>query len=198
MKRTFTSSLPLIVILDWTFHCHTCSVLQFLNSSVFSHCFLFNTSCDFLTDDYGHEIYTLKCWAWVNIQRGSRSAVLPKEFVWHFDSLNAKCLFTHQRSSASSCAGPGCDPLPASALRWCSGCGRRRWSLPAGWAGAWRAGWSWVYGWRCSVLGCRPQHQTPACPVEAKGGREEEHEEEEEWAPWIICNINWDIIAHLK
>lgn len=74
-------------------------------------------------------------------------------------------VFSHRQSSASSFAGPECDLWPTSVWRWCIVCGQQRWSWLAGWAWVWHVGWCWAYGWQYSMLCCRPQHQTPACPV---------------------------------
>lgn len=67
---------------------------------------------------------------WNTLGQGSEQAIccpllIVSETLTTFGS-GLSVLFTDLQSSASSCAWPGCDLSPASALRWCSGCGRQR------------------------------------------------------------------------
>lgn len=104
-------------------------------------------------------------------QRKTRHFFENSSFLWPFvfsfnDTFIHFCsVFSHRQSSASSFAGPECDLWPTSVWRWCIVCGQQRWSWLAGWAWVWHVGWCWAYGWQYSMLCCRPQHQTPACPV---------------------------------
>lgn len=67
---------------------------------------------------------------WNTLGKGFEQAIccpllLVSETLTTFGS-SLSVLFTDLQSSASSCAWPGCDLSLASALRWCSGCGRQR------------------------------------------------------------------------